>query len=92
MTSDTNDTGLIGDAPLPASVNPDLDATREEISSLLYLKPHYYYGKKVPIAYPSITHLDNYDNENENSHFVYLFYKAIEENKLKVYLRQLRFS
>lgn len=92
VTYDTNDDGLMGDRPVPTGVDANLDATREDINNALSLSPHYYNGEKVPVAYPKIAVSDNYDNEDENSQFVYVTYQALENNIWRVYLRQLRLS
>jgi len=92
ITYDQNDTGLIGDRPLPTGVEADLDATKEDVDSILILPPHYFDGKKVPVAYPRITNSDNYDNNSENSQFVYVAYQALENKTWRIYLRQLRLS
>jgi len=95
-TGDNADGDYIGttytDSTVPAGVDPALDATVSDNNVALELPPHFYNGEKVPVAYPSITNLDNYDNENENAHFIYVAYQAFEDSRWKVYLRQLRLS
>lgn len=92
-TYEENESGnLIGTSKIASGLDPLMKATVEDNNSILSLPPHYYNGEKVPVAHPSIAHLDNYDNENENSHFVYVSYQALENKKWNVYLRQLRLS
>lgn len=85
VTMDMSDTGVIGDAD-------DGDATKSDIDAILLLTPHLYNGLPVPVARPSIAAARNYDDDNENAHFVYVAYQALEEGRWKVYLRQLRLS
>lgn len=85
---------------LTGSVDPNITnlpqssliATVGEVNSLLSLGVHSHNGQPVPVANPSIVTAHNYSNANENSHFVYVVYQALEEEKWNLYLRQLRLS
>ncbi|KKK67779.1 hypothetical protein LCGC14_2950660, partial [marine sediment metagenome] len=90
---DSDDTGLTGSI-LPATEIPGSDFLLDThtIDVALELSPHVHDGQPVPVAYPSITTAHNYMNAVENSHYVYLAYQALEDQKWNLYLRQLRLS
>jgi len=53
---------------------------------------HIHNGISVPIANPCLANAYNYSHEIENSHFVYLVYQALEDQKWNIYLKQIRIS
>ncbi len=88
-------TGSTTVATAPDIPQPDLlaDVTGPGgVNELLSLGVHTHNGKAVPVANPSIAAAHNYSNVNENSHFVYVVYQALEDEKWNLYLRQLRLS
>ena len=87
---DADDQGLIGDAMDVGS--QFIYSNRQPVDDELLLQPHIYNGEQAPVANPSITHARNYQDHNENAHFVYLAYQAFEDNKWQVYIRTLRLS
>lgn len=84
------DSGLIGDAVDGESLFdiPGSSVVNGTLKSIL----HKHNGNPVPVANPSIACTKNYMNAYENSHFVYLVYQAMEDEKWNVYLRQIRLS
>ncbi|MCK5850072.1 MAG: hypothetical protein KAH23_04090, partial [Kiritimatiellae bacterium] len=87
------DTGLIGDATDGVTDgDPFLITNSGVVTDRLRSFNHTHNGSAVPVAYPSLANARNYMNSNENSHYVYLTYQAMEEGKWNVYLRQLRLS
>lgn len=90
---DFEDTGVIGEAK---DENTDgkqfIIDDRTVIDNILQLPKHIYNGEPVPVAYPTIAAASNYSNYLENSHFVYVTYQALENNKWNIYLRQIRLS
>lgn len=90
---DFEDEGVIGDSTDTTTTGAEFSIeNRRVVDEALLLSAHIHDGRKVPVAYPSITVATNYSEPLENSHFVYLTYQALEDNKWNVYLRQLRLS
>lgn len=90
---DKADGGLIGDASDESTEGKEfIISNNSVVNDALQLPQHIYNGEPAPVAYPSITTAKNYSNAIENSHFVYLTYQALEDNKWNVYLRQIRLS
>lgn len=90
---DKEDDGLIGDSTDESTSGKDyIIEDNEIVSEALLFDSHIYNGSPVPVAYPSIASTINYSNALENSHFVYLTYQALEDNKWNIYLRQIRLS
>lgn len=95
---DSDDTGLTGSVITSADVpgadfllNRDGDG-ENAVNIKLELTPHIHDGKPAPIANPSIATAHNYMNAIENSHYIYLVYQALEDQKWNLYMRQLRLS
>lgn len=90
---DSDDQGLTGSAT-EADDTPGSDFLLEasDINVALELDAHIHDGKAVPVANPSLAVAHNYMNSIENSHYVYLAYQALEDNKWNVYMRQIRLS
>jgi len=103
---DSDDTGLVGSSTTLETISGfDLLLSTEEgtnvvnvkqgmnaVNVALELSPHIHDGKSVPVAYPSLAVAHNYMNAVENSHYVYLVYQALENQKWNLYMRQLRLS
>lgn len=90
---DFEDVGLIGDATDTTTSGKDyIISSSAVVDAFLQLPEHIYNEKPVPVAFPSIANAVNYSNYLENSHFVYLAYQALEDEKWNVYLRQIRLS
>jgi len=99
---DFEDTGVIGCDPniisntyrCNNSGTPNFNflIQQSQVDAELLLSPHIYNGEPVPIAFPSLATAKNYSDANENSHFVYLTYQALEDEKWNIYLRQFRLS
>ena len=93
-SDDTGMTGSVSGSEVPGSeflLNRDSGGVNA-INVVLELSPHIHNGKPVPAAYPSIAAAHNYMNAVENSHYVYLTYQALEDQKWNLYMRQLRLS
>ncbi len=90
---DSDDTGLIGSAAPDTDVpGSDFLLDVNAVNVNLELSPHIHDGQPVPVSYPSISTAHNYMNATENSHYVYLVYQALENQKWNLYMRQLRLS
>ena len=90
---DSDDTGLTGSA-IDNGLTPGSKflSTPGSVNKILKLSPHIHDGSPVPVANPSISVAYNYMNYLENSHYVYLTYQALENQKWNLYLRQIRLS
>ena len=94
---DSDDTGLTGSvtgSTIPGAdflLNRDGDG-ENAVNVKLELSPHIHNGVPAPVAYPSIAVAHNYMNAIENSHYVFLVYQALEDQKWNLYMRQIRLS
>jgi hypothetical protein len=84
-----DDVGLIGDTN---NIAPGTAFTGAVVSERMKAISHKHNGLPIPLAHPSLTCAKNYMSAQENSHYSYLAYQAMEEGKWNIYLRQLRLS